>query len=158
MYAATLDLDPTVRRKIYRDDIPKDIEQFKREGKYYRRINNALQAIVIVGSLAASTLTGLVEYIPELRWIAVGATFSVGVAAGFSGYFKFRERSFYLQSTADSIEYELSAVILGIGTYSGMDPDVAIEKFTEQVEILKLEQRKRQQQLEQPSGGKESTQ
>lgn len=158
MYAATLDLTPEVRRKIYRDDIPRDIDQFKREGKYYRRINNLLQAIVIVGSLAASTLTGLVEYIPQLRWIAVGATFAVGVSAGFSGYFKFRERSFYLQSTADSIEYELSAVILGVGAYGDMDPDTAVKKFTEQVELLKLEQRKRQQQLEQPSGGKESTQ
>lgn len=158
MYAATLDLTPEVRRKIYRDDVPRDIDQFKREGKYYRRINNLLQAIVIVGSLAASTLTGLVEYIPQLRWIAVGATFAVGVSAGFSGYFKFRERSFYLQSTADSIEYELSAVILGVGAYGDMDPDTAVKKFTEQVELLKLEQRKRQQQLEQPSGGKESTQ
>jgi hypothetical protein len=158
MYAASLDLAPEVRRKIYRDDVPQDIDQFKKEGKYYRRINNALQAIVIVGSLAASTLTGLVEYIHELRWIAVGATFSVGVAAGFSGYFKFRERSFYLQLTADSIEHELSAVTLGIGAYGDMDPDLAVKKFTEHVELLKLEQRKRQQQLEQPSGGKESTQ
>lgn len=158
MQAAILDIGSDVRQQIYRDAVPQDIDQFKREGKHYRRIHNLLQAVIIVGSLAASTLTGLVEYISDLRWIAVGATFSVGVAAGFSGYFKFRERSFYLQLTADSVEQELSAVNLGIGRYRGKRPEVAIEEFTEQVELLKLEQRKRQQQLEQPSGGRESVQ
>jgi hypothetical protein len=158
MYAAALSLDTETRQQIYRDGIPQDIGQYKREGKYYRRVHNFLQAIIIVGSLAASTLTGLVQYISDLRWIAVGATFSVGVAAGFSGYFKFRERSFYLQLTADSIEQELAAVNLGIARYRKLDPDTAIATFTEQVEQLKIEQRKRQQQLEQPSGGRDSVQ
>jgi hypothetical protein len=158
MNAAMLNLTLGTRQQIYKDAIPKDIEQYKKEGRHYRRIHNFLQAIIIVGSLAASTLTGLVQYISDLRWIAVGATFSVGVAAGFSGYFKFRERSFYLQLTADSIEQELSSVNLGISRYRRLDEDDAITEFTEQVELLKLEQRKRQQQLEQPSGGRESVQ
>jgi len=157
MDAAKLNLGVTTRQQIYKDAVPKDIEQYEKDGRHYRRIHNFLQAVIIVGSLAASTLTGLVQYISDLRWIAVGATFSVGIAAGFSGYFKFRERSFYLQLTADSIEQELSAVELGIGRYRDREAK-AITEFTEQVEFLKQEQRKRQQQLEQPSGGKESVQ
>jgi hypothetical protein len=157
MDAAKLNLGITTRQQIYKDAVPRDIEQYERDGRHYRRIHNFLQAVIIVGSLAASTLTGLVLYISDLRWIAVGVTFSVALAAGFSGYFKFRERSFYLQLTADSIEQELSAVELGIGRYRDKDA-WAIAEFTEQVELLKQEQRKRQQQLEQPSGGKESVQ
>jgi len=158
MSAAKLNLDLETKQQIYKDVVPQDIEQYKKEGRHYRRIHNFLQVVIIIGSLAASTLTGLVQYISALHWIAVGATFSVGIAAGLSGYFKFRERSFYLQLTADSIEQELSSVNLGIARYRRLDEDAALTEFTEQVEQLKLEQRKRQQQLEQPSGGRESVQ
>jgi hypothetical protein len=143
---------------IYRNDVPGDIEQFQKESQYYRRIHNALQAIIIIGALAASTLTGLLQSVPQLRWVAVGTTFAVGVAAGFTGYFKFRERSFYLQQTSDSIEQELNAVGLRIGRYKNKSEDDALIEFTEQVELLKIEQRKRQQQLEQPSEGREGVQ
>jgi hypothetical protein len=159
LFAASIDLAPGIRRNIYQnDEVPKDINEFKREGRFYGRVNNTLQAIVIVGSIAASTLTGLVQYVHDLRWIAVGATFSVGVAAGFSGYFKFKERSFYAQQTADDIEHELNAVILGISPYGSEKREDDIKKFTAKVEKLKLEQRKRQQQLEQQSAPRENAQ
>lgn len=158
LHAAAVNLDLRTRQLIYRDGTPDDIEQFRGESKYYRRVHNTLQSVIIVGALAASTLTSLIQSVPQLRWFAVGTTFSVGVAAGFTGYFKFRERSFYLQLTADSIEQELSAVILGIGRYRGKPDDEALAEFTEQTELLKIEQKKRQQQLEQPSGGRESVQ
>jgi hypothetical protein len=153
LYAASLDLSPKIRRNIYQnEDVPRDILQFKQEGRLYGRINNVLQGIVIVGSIGASALSGLVQSVPQLRWVTVGATLSVGIAAGFSGYFKFKERSFYAQQTADDIEHELSAVILGITPYSSSDKrEEDIKLFTEKVEKLKLEQRKRQQQLEQQS-------
>lgn len=160
LYAASLDLSPKVRRNIYQnEDVPRDILQFKQEGRFYGRINNVLQGIVIVGSIGASTLTGLIQSNPQLRWVTVGATLSVGVAAGFSGYFKFKERSFYAQQTADDIEHELSAVILGISPYGSGEREDNIRTFTEKVEKLKLEQRKRQQQLEQQSAApRENTQ
>lgn len=158
MNAAKLNLDLETKQQIYKDVVPQDIEQYKKEGRHYRRIHNFLQVVIIIGSLAASTLTGLVAYISALHWVAVGATFAVGIAAGLSGYFKFRERSFYLQLTADSIEQELSSVNLGIARYRRLEEDAALTEFTEQVEQMKLEQRKRQQQLEQPSGGRESVQ
>lgn len=152
LYAASLDLSPKVRRNIYQnEDVPRDIIQFKQEGRFYGRINNILQGIVIVGSIGASTLTGLTQSAHQLRWVTVGATLSVGVAAGFSGYFKFKERSFYAQQTADDIEHELNAVILGISPYGADKREDDIRAFTEKVEKMKLEQRKRQQQLAQQS-------
>jgi Protein of unknown function (DUF4231) len=158
LHAVSLNLDLSTRQLIYRDSVPNEIDKYRSESKYYRRVHNFLQAIIIIGALAASTLTGLLQSVPVLRWFAVGTSFAVGVSAGFTGYFKFRERSFYLQQTSDSIDQELSAVGLGIGRYKGRAEKEAMTEFTEQVELLKIEQRKRQQQLEQPSGGREGTQ
>ena len=141
LFAASIDLELSTRQLIYRDGVPQDIERYRGEAKYYRRIHNFLQAVIIIGALAASTLTSLIQSIPELRWAAVATSFSVGVAAGFTGYFKFRERSFYLQQTSDSIEQELSAVNLGIGRYRGKQKEEALTEFTEQTELLKVEQR-----------------
>jgi hypothetical protein len=50
-----------------------------------------------------------------------------------------------LQQTSDSIDQELSAIELGIGRYKSRTKDSAMTEFTEQVELLKAEQRKRQQ-------------
>lgn len=158
LHAVSLNLDMATRQLIYRDGVPVEIEKYRHESKYYRRIHNFLQAVIIIGALAGSTLTSLLQSVPALRWYAVGTTFAVGVSAGFTGYFKFRERSFYLQQTSDAMDQELSAVELGIGRYKGKDDENAITDFTEQVELLKAEQRKRQQQLEQPSEGREGTQ
>ena len=119
--------------------------------KRYRRVHNWFQAIIIIGSLGTTTLAGLESYYPALRWGTIGLSFSVGISAGFTGYFKFRERSFYLQQTADSIEQEFSSVQLRIGPYSGASDDEVLRIFAERVENLKDEQRKREQQLDQPS-------
>jgi hypothetical protein len=137
--ALSLNLSQETRQHIYRDGVPSEIERYRSESKYYRRIHNTLQAIIIIGALAASTLTSLIASVPQVRWAAVATTFSVGVAAGFTGYFKFRERSFYLQQTSDSIEQELSAVGLGIGRYKSKPDEDALTEFTEQVELLKIE-------------------
>ena len=158
LHAVSINLDIETRQLIYRDDIPAEIEKYRRESQYYRRIHNFLQGVIIIGALAGSTLTSLLQSVPALRWYAVGTTFAVGVSAGFTGYFKFRERSFYLQQTSDAIDQELSAVGLGIGRYKGKVEESAMTEFTEQIELLKAEQRKRQQQLEQPSEGREGTQ
>ncbi|MET9663568.1 hypothetical protein [Streptomyces sp. NPDC006510] len=73
------------------------------------------------------------------------------MAAMFTGYYKFRERSYFLQQTADAIE---EAVRLGIGPYSEYGPgreDEALKLFTQRVEDHRNEQRRRQQQLDQPA-------
>ncbi|MGW3943646.1 hypothetical protein [Streptomyces phaeochromogenes] len=74
------------------------------------------------------------------------------MAAMFTGYYKFRERSYFLQQTADAIEEEVNAGTLGIGPYSEFG-DVgeveALKFFTQRVEGHRNEQRRRQQQLDQ---------
>ncbi|KUL48973.1 hypothetical protein ADL28_27595 [Streptomyces violaceusniger] len=84
------------------------------------------------------------------QWLTVGLSLAVGLAAGFMGYFKFRERSFYLQQTADLIEQEVNAMTLGIADYSGMNRQESLARLVERVEVFRNEQRRRQQQLDQP--------
>src|SRR5215469_13267394 len=72
LYASHINLDLRTQQLIYRDTVPQDIERYRSEGKYYRRIHNFLQSIIIVGALAASTLTSLLQSVPQLRWFAVG--------------------------------------------------------------------------------------
>jgi hypothetical protein len=83
----------------------------------------------------------------------VAFSFTVGLAAGFMGYFKFRERSFYLQQTADAIEAEDNAMTLGIGEYQKLAWPEALAKLVDRIEYLRNEQRRRQQQLDQPVEG-----
>lgn len=151
LYAASLSLSLDVQRFAYRDSTPAYVDDVRVSSKRYRRVHNWFQAIIIIGSLGTTTLAGLESYYPALRWGTIGLSFSVGISAGFTGYFKFRERSFYLQQTADSIEQEFSSVQLRIGPYSGASDDEVLRIFAERVENLKDEQRKREQQLDQPS-------
>ncbi|WP_107457768.1 SLATT domain-containing protein [Streptomyces sp. Ncost-T6T-1] len=150
--AASIDLSTETRRHIYRETTPAAIERYRTSGLRYRRVHNAFQSVIIIGSLTTSTAASLAETPAPYKWITVGTSFSVGLAAGFTGYFKFRERSFYLQQTADAIEEEYDAVNLKVGRYKGSTDDAAaLLEFTERVETLKNDQRKRQQQLDQPT-------
>lgn len=148
--SAELALDAEHYRSAYKDDVPATVTGLRKESKKYRRVHNYLQAVIIIGSLATSTLTGIALDGSPYQWLAVATSFSVGVAAGFTGYFKFRERSFYLQQTADAIEHEHSAVELGIGSYNGVPRDESLVAFVAEVERLRLEQRKREHSLDQP--------
>jgi hypothetical protein len=75
----------------------------------------------------------------------------VGVTTGVNGYYKFRERSFNLQQAADLIEREYHSVALRVGRYANCDTESeAYRIFAQQVESIRDEQNKRQQQLEQP--------
>ncbi|MDX3313968.1 DUF4231 domain-containing protein [Streptomyces sp. ME08-AFT2] len=152
LHAVNLDLPTDARRHIYRETVPVVIEKYRDEQMHYRRIHNIFQSVIIVGSLGASTVAGLADTPAPYKWILIGVNFSVGASAGFTGYFKFRERSFYLQQTADSIEEELDNFNLRVARYKNlMDDDIALADFTDRVETLKSDQRKRQQQLDQPT-------
>ncbi|WP_327580679.1 SLATT domain-containing protein [Nonomuraea sp. NBC_00507] len=152
LYAARTNLTPSTSRHIYREGVSQIIEQYRIGQRYYRRVHNLLQSLIIVGSLASSTVAGLAEIEGFQKWVLVGTTFAVGIASGFTGYFKFRERGFYLQQTADAIDEEKSSLELRIGRYGGeRDPENAIGEFATRVEALRSEQRKREQQLDQPT-------
>ncbi|WP_405842461.1 DUF4231 domain-containing protein [Streptomyces platensis] len=144
------------RRKVYREEVTTAIEQYQADSRKYRRIHNSLQSLIMIGSASTTTIAAL-DTGKELTWQSVTLTvisFAITVAAMFTGYYKFRERSYFLQQTADAIEEEANAVTLGIGPYSEFGPgreDEALKLFTQRVEEHRNEQRRRQQQLDQPA-------
>lgn len=153
--ALDLSLSLDHRRSVYKEDTHRDIESYRQDSRRYRRLNNFFQAIVIIGSLLAASLSSLAVEQEGFRWATVVSTFLVGVSAGFTGYFKFKDRGFYLQQTADALEHEWSVYDLGIGRYKRLDPGEALAEFVEVAERLRAEQRQREQNLDQPSDGRE---
>ncbi|MEV8435077.1 DUF4231 domain-containing protein [Streptomyces chartreusis] len=144
------------RRHLYREEVATAIEKYQADSRRYRRIHNSLQSLIMIGSASTTTIAAL-DTGRELTWQSVtltGISFAITVAAMFTGYYKFRERSYFLQQTADAIEQEANAVTLGIGPYSKFE-DVgeveALKMFTQRVEDHRNEQRRRQQQLDQPA-------
>ncbi|GLW28002.1 SLATT domain-containing protein [Actinoplanes regularis] len=145
------ELPTKIRQIAYKDEAYSEINRMRSESSRYRMVNNILQGILIIGSLAATGASGLTLELPYLRWVTFGLTFLVGIASGFMGYFKYKERSFYLQQTADAIENEWEAVEIMVGRYKRCANETeALAEFVEEVHRLKSEQKKRQQNLEQP--------
>lgn len=141
-----------VRRITYKEDAYQDIDDFRTESNWYRRVNNILQGVLIVGSLLATGTSGIAVWVTSMSWLTPVVTFAVGISSGFMGYFKYKERSFYLQQTADAIEHEWEAVEIGVGRYKRCSSEEdALAEFVEEVHRLKTEQKQRQQNLEQPA-------
>ncbi|WP_217637886.1 DUF4231 domain-containing protein [Actinopolyspora saharensis] len=139
-----------LEHKQYRDELPEVISEYREEANRYRKWHNGFQSIIIVGSVSTSAITTASVAYEEVRWAAVAVSFIVGLASGFTGYFKYRERSFNLQQTADSIEREYESVELRVGRYRKLTEAEAFAEFANYVEQLRDEQNKRQQQLDQP--------
>jgi len=157
--AAALPLFSEAALRIYRESALELMDSYRRRAARNRRVNNALQALIITGSIIASTLVALDQQLTPLNLAATIVSATVGVSAGLSGYFKFRERGFNLQSTADELEKHYTAVKFHLGEYENVDPHLSPEeaekerlrRFAQFVEKLKEEQRKRELQLEQSS-------
>lgn len=149
--AAELLVDPHFKRSSYKEELPESISDVRRQSRRYRTIHNSLQTVIIIGSLATSTATGISLANSDFRSIAAVVSFIVGISAGVSGYFKFRERGFYLQKFADSLEREYQALELGIGKYGNQPTAEALAVFVFEVERLRTEQQEREQNLDQPS-------
>jgi hypothetical protein len=157
-YAENASRGPLVKQQRYRDDLPEVIAQMRGQAARLRAIHNRYQAIIIVGSILASAITTASVSFGVTRWISVGVTAAVGLAAGFTGYYKFHDNSYNLQQTADAIEREYEAVELRVGRYVNLEDAAAYSLFADTVERLRDEQNKRQQQLDQPvEAGREET-
>ncbi|MBB5851754.1 DUF4231 domain-containing protein [Amycolatopsis umgeniensis] len=143
--------DQKTRRLIYKDEAYNEIERLRGDSKRYRHVNNILQGVLIIGSISATAASGVSSSGGPVRWVVLGVTLAVGISSGFMGYYKYKERSFYLQQTADAIEHEWEAFEVGVGRYKYCKTEeIALKEFVEEVHRLKSEQRKRQQNLEQP--------
>jgi hypothetical protein len=144
------------RRSLYREDVAGVIEQHRNDSRKYRRVHNTLQNLIMIGS-ASTTVVAALDTRNEYTWqniTIVSIGFIVTVAAAFTGYYKYRERSYFLLQTADAVEEEANAYTLGVGPYKdfGLDEDhEALKLFTQRVEDHRNEQRRRQQQLDQPA-------
>jgi len=137
--------------RVYRQASRRDIETYRADAKRNRRIHNSFQGAIIIGSIIVTSLTSAGLANPAFRWSGAALAALVSISAGFTGYFKFRERGFNQQQTADSIEKEYNAVELRFGDYgTGSEQDV-LKIYAQKVEALKEEQRKRELQLEQSS-------
>ncbi|WP_327069505.1 SLATT domain-containing protein [Kitasatospora sp. NBC_01302] len=143
----------SINQNLYRADIAGIIEGFQSGSDKYRRRHNRLQSIIIIASLGTTTVAALQDAVPGHQWLTVGLSLLVGGSTGFMGYYKFRERSFYMQQSADQVEAEHNAMILSVGDYAGLSQPEALARLVERVEQIRNEQRRRQQQLDQPAGG-----
>lgn len=139
-----------VIRERYRTETWEYVDESRRRASHNRRIHNSFQAIIILGSILVTSLTSAIASASPLNWITVGISISVTASAGLSSYFKFRERGFNLQQTANAVEKEGNSFELRIRDYAeDLDDDEAMRLFAERVEELKEEQRNRELQLEQ---------
>ncbi|MYU26367.1 SLATT domain-containing protein [Streptomyces sp. SID8352] len=143
-------IHPTLkeRRSLYREDVAGVIEQHRTDSRKYRLIHNTLQNLIMIGAASTTTVAAL-DTRNQFTWQNITI-----VAIGFTGYYKYRERSYFLLQTADAIEEEANAFALGVGPYSDFDADQeqqALKLFTQRVEDRRNEQRRRQQQLDQPA-------
>lgn len=93
------------RRRRYRDDVHGIIQQYQGENRRYRRVHNALQTLIMVGSAVVTTVSSLdTEPLTWQRILTIAVSFTITVSAAITGYYKYRERAYFLQQTADAIE------------------------------------------------------
>ncbi|MEV5202061.1 MULTISPECIES: SLATT domain-containing protein [unclassified Streptomyces] len=140
-------------RNSYRERIPRVVERLRRDTRFYRRIHNWFQWGVFFASVGTTATTAFWETPQPGKTILIVLGSFLAFATAVTGYFKFRERAYNLQQTADQVEQHVTAFDLGIAPYSDADAAVNLERFAENVEMLRVEQRKREQQLEQPHQG-----
>ncbi|MCX4725984.1 DUF4231 domain-containing protein [Streptomyces sp. NBC_01306] len=140
-------------RDGYRERLPRVVERLRRDTRFYRRIHNWFQWGVFFASVGTTATTAFWDTPQPGKTILIVLGSFLAFATAVTGYFKFRERAYNLQQTADQVEQHATAFDLGITPYSDADSAVNLERFAENVEMLRVEQRKREQQLEQPHQG-----
>jgi len=150
MEAIPIDVPIQNRQFAYKESIPEELEKLRKESGRYRRRHNFFQLLIIIGSIGNAGAQAFSDTTQPLKSIIIALTMIVAASAGVSGYYKFRERSFNLQQTADSIEENTNAFRLGLTPYDSDDASVNLARLTDKVEALRVEQRRREQQLDQP--------
>ncbi|MFD7262670.1 SLATT domain-containing protein [Streptomyces sp. NPDC059874] len=86
---------------MYREDVQGLIEKYSHDSRKYRRVHNSLQNLIMVGSASTTTIAAL-DTGQALTWQSITLlfiSFAITVAAMINGYYKFRERSYFLQQT-----------------------------------------------------------
>jgi hypothetical protein len=68
LYASQDDMTTKQRRLAYKSEAFADVDSYGAESKYYRRAQNVLQGILIVGSLATTGIAGISLISPLAKW------------------------------------------------------------------------------------------
>ncbi|PWV48613.1 hypothetical protein BDW27_110166 [Nocardiopsis sp. L17-MgMaSL7] len=147
------DDDPAKRRVAYKEEAAGYVEDLRKESTRYRNVSNFVQVVIIVGSLVGSAAAASSYFVREYSWFVAVNSLAIGIASGFSGYWKYKERSFYAQQAADAIEHEIESLDLGIGRYTSNDPAERSLIFSQEIMRLRQDQKMREQNLDQPSSG-----
>ncbi|MGW6476686.1 DUF4231 domain-containing protein [Streptomyces sp. NPDC055059] len=143
------------RQHSYRETIPQEIDRLRRETRRYRRVHNFFQWSLFFASVTMSVTAAIYDLPQPGKAILIGLGAFVSFTTAVTGYFKYRERAFNLQQTADAIEQHVTAYDLAIAPYNQAEETANLERLAENVEVLRVEQRKREQQLEQPHQGQQ---
>src|SRR5260370_10939768 len=155
----TLLLSTHEQLELYKDEVFQVTDKYTKRANRNRNYYYILQLIIIFASLLVTGLTsGLTNlvYILHLPWITPLISFMVSFLTAMVTLFRPKERGYNLQQTADAIEYEIACAHRRIYGYKGLDIGQVYTKLAEEIERLRNEQRKRQQQLEQASEVKHS--
>ena len=144
--------DHLPHREQYIRRLPDLIADYRKRADGYRHWFVITQITTIVLSAFITSLSGgwLDKYI-SIPWSIPVLSGAISILTSITLFFKFREKGFNLQQTADAIDMELKAYQLCIEDYEGLDNDKASAQLTKRTERLRKEQQKRQQQLEQSS-------
>lgn len=140
--------------ELYKDSLRQVIEEYQRKANLNRWTYFSIQMVIIGCSLLVGGLTsGLNNFISIFgnHLLAPILSFTVSFLTAIITLFRPRERGFNLQQTADAIQYEIDCATRRIYGYKGLQTDDIYVRLCEEVERLRNEQRKRQQQLEQAS-------
>lgn len=146
--------------ELYKGELLQAIREYQRKANRNRWVYFIMQIIIIACSLFVGSLTsGLTSFIGIFgnHWIAPTFSYTVSFLTAMVTLFRPRERGYNLQQTADAIQYEIDCANRHIYGYKGLSNENTYNKLAEEVEKLRNEQRKRQQQLEQASEVKHST-
>ncbi|KAA5829630.1 DUF4231 domain-containing protein [Saccharopolyspora hirsuta] len=136
--------DLLAAHKRYRAQLPELVERYRGEARRDRWKDNALQTVVVGGSIVAAVVTATAMSVVDVRWVAAALSLLVAVCAAFAGYAKYRDRAQALQQTADALEREYESVELRVGRYRRFDGErEAYAEFADAVDALRAEQARR---------------
>ncbi|MEU7117092.1 SLATT domain-containing protein [Streptomyces zaomyceticus] len=142
------------RQASYKERTPAEVGRLRKESRHYRRVNLWMQWLLFMSSAGIAAVTAWYDPPQPGKGALILLGFTITVITAANGYFKPRERAFNLQQTADNIEQNVTALDLGIAPYTQEDA-VNLELFATTVESMRVEQRRREQQLDQPHQGQQ---
>ena len=147
-------------QEAFHATLDETIGLYQKDAKFWKYCNTLSQLAIIILSILVASLTSGLGKTAQLSWVNSSwltpiLSIMISILTGIMGYFKFRDRGYNAQLTADAIEAEKKDFDLGINDYEGKKEEMR-STFTKRIQYLITEQNKRQLQLEQNSDAGET--